>query len=204
MKKLTTISLVLLLAVLFCAPAAIAGTSLKLDKETYLKAGTKLVYAIERDGKKYDLNIQILGLTPDVRFRWDMTAPMNKNGIMTLMPDARESAGGIITNLGEGMVNLHDLTAIWLSNTLMDKIKNAGGILMTVDGNALACKVMHDTPSPLQVLIDGKDAQLSTITIHNGMTDATKKTITVLDSKDFPIIVQMNMGWTMTLKSITN
>jgi hypothetical protein len=43
---------------------------------------------------------------------------------------------------------------------------------------------------------------LSTIYFNNGVLDNNKRELVVLDSKDFPIIVQMNLGWTITLKEI--
>ena len=67
-------------------------------------------------------------------------------------------------------------------------------------------KVIRNTPNmPIPVItpiVNGKPMTLNTIYLNNGILGENMREVVLLDSKDFPIIVKMNLGWTITLKEI--
>ena len=205
MKRIFNTSLIVLLTVAFCAATSFAGNSMKPNNETYIKVGTKLVYAINKNGEKYNVTVTITSLSPTISFDWKESAPRTSKGSITMTADAIDHASGIITGSMGGALNLDKETAIWLSKSLMSQITGEGRLVMTVDGKEMPCKTVHFNEPPTTVIINGKPTPEATQMVHNGyMEPATKRTITYLDSTDFPILVKLDFGWTMTLTSISN
>ncbi|MEI6817343.1 MAG: hypothetical protein WCL14_12090 [Bacteroidota bacterium] len=201
MKKIIKSTLVLMLAVAFFAPS-FAGKVINPNGETFIKVGSKLTYAIDRDGKKYDMVVTITKLSPQISFDWQMTAPANRNGSVTMSEKAVGHAMNVITDFANGATTLNGESAIWLSYDNFYQMKNDRHGIFQLDGKDNASKVVNFNEPPVIVKVNGSDMTMTTLMLHNGIMSADKKIIQVLDSKDFPIILKIEAGWSMTLKSI--
>src|SRR5207249_1025986 len=61
------------------------------DLETYEKAmkpGTVLTYDVNAKDKKYQFIVTVKKLGDDIAFDWKMTDPINKNGTVSMSPEA--------------------------------------------------------------------------------------------------------------------
>jgi hypothetical protein len=209
MKNLIRLNLVLLLSVILSVSTVFAGNKIFRDGENFIKVGTKMVYAVVNGDKKYDFIVTVKQLSPELIFDWEMTAPVNTKGTITIPQKDMQHAMAFYNYFSPGSLTLDGETSVWLSNDQFNQIKNNRYGIFKLDGKngkETPMKVIRNTPNmPIPVItpiVNGKPMTLNTIYLNNGILGENMREVVLLDSKDFPIIVKMNLGWTITLKEI--
>lgn len=200
MKKTTVLS-ALLLASIF------AFAQVKL--ETLVKPGTKLVYAVEAQGNKYDFIITVKKLNPLV-FDWQMTDPINTSGTITHTAKAMISANTMYNFFSPGAKKLDDKTiSVWLSkNTFAGVMKAGKGIMMKMNVGAEAKKMGTYTGAlNLEILVNGekqtiKEELVKELSDGGVPADNNDDFFTVYSSPKLPIILRMQNGFSIGLKEI--
>jgi len=200
MKKIT---------ILFSLLIACLLTSAQVKLETLVKPGTKLIYAVEAQGKKYDFIVTVKKLSPLV-FDWQMTDPVNTSGTITHTAKAMISANTMYNFFSPGAKKLDDKTiSVWLSKNTFAGIMKAGkGIMMKMNVGAEPKKMGTYTGAlPLEILVDGQtktvDEELVNELSDKGVpADNDDDFFTVYGSAKLPIILRMRNGFYIGLKEI--
>lgn len=209
MKNLIKLNLVLLLSVTLSVSTIFAGNKITRDGENFIKIGAKMVYAVVNGDQKYDFIVTVKQFSPDLVFDWEMTAPVSTKGTITIPQKDMQHAMAFYNYFSPGSLILDGETSVWLSNDQFNQIKNNRYGIFKLDGKGgkeTPMKVIRNTPGmPIPVItpiVNGKPMTLNTIYLNNGILGDNIREVVLLDSKDFPIIVKMNLGWTITLKEI--
>jgi len=88
----------------------------QVNLQSLVKPGTKLIYAVEANGEKYDFIITVKALLPALVFDWQMTNDANSNGTITHTAQAMISANTMYNYFAPGQKTLgDDMISVWLS-----------------------------------------------------------------------------------------
>lgn len=167
------------------------------QKIDWIKKGTTLTYDVKYLETKYQFIIKIINLKPDVVFSWEMTEPQNSKGKVNMSKEALATAIKQNNFFKSGEFFFTDMTTVWVSKKVFSSLKKAKPILIDLlneEANLKFVKLDKKT-----VLIDG--IKTKNIEVIYAETDLSQK-YWILDCPDFPIILKMDLGWSIDLKSV--
>lgn len=189
---------IVLLFIALCTFAYIGSAQTANDAVT-IKVGTQLVYDVVTPNASYQFIITIKKLTDGVTFDWQMTAPMNKKGTIEMTKEATETATELYNYFTGGTVQLTDKTSVWVSQEVWNDMHDEDEMAMiSIDGQEDA-GFFRENGEDYKVKYNGSNTTLKTSQLSS-LTDT--RTITVWENQNFPIILSMDLGWTITLKEI--
>jgi hypothetical protein len=171
------------------APKAAAGF--------VLKNGDILVYEVNVNGDVYNFEVAIKEIREAIVFDWTMPQK-DMSGEVTLEKEARAGAT-VYKNFfkdGEDWA-FTDTSTVWMSRKNYNEAKK-GGTIMTVDRNG-AERFDKKPGGALDITFKGKPMKIKYMQVSNA--DGSR-TLQVLDNVAQPLIVNMNLGWTITLKEV--
>src|SRR4249919_2984659 len=93
MKKILFLSALLMLGIISFA---------QVNIQTLIKPGSKLIYAVEANGIKYDFIVTVKALVPALVFDWEMTDRAGNSGTITHTPTAMVSANTMYNYFSPG------------------------------------------------------------------------------------------------------
>jgi hypothetical protein len=147
-------------------------------------------------------------VTTDFEFDWAMTTGDNLNGHIKITAAAMKSATGQNNYFGPRLKNatLTDKTTIWVSQDVFTQLNKKGSAKMDV-GNGeetftvVGWKTDNEDKAAFNdnVIIKGNDKTLVTLHIKN---DDGSRQLWILNNAQNPLIVKMDLGWTIVLKSV--
>ncbi|NVO02599.1 MAG: hypothetical protein HXX09_07820, partial [Bacteroidetes bacterium] len=167
------------------------------QKIEWIKKGAVLTYDVKYQETNYQFIIRIINLKPDVSFSWEMTEPQNSKGKVNMSKEALATALKQNNFFKSGELFLTDMTTVWVSKKVFSSLKKAKPILIDLlneEANLKFVKLDKKT-----FLIDG--VKTKNIEVIYAETDLNQK-YWILDSPDFPIILKMDLGWSIDLKSV--
>lgn len=186
MKKIVTLLMLLL------AFAANAQT-LKL------KAGSVLTYKVTNAGQSYVFTVTLKSWEPDRSFDYDMGEPANLKGNVTLTAGALANATGQVNMFSGGPLSLTDRTTVWLSKTVFNSLKTEFQARVSVDGGT-PITLLNNYEDKYNVPVDGKDTGLNIIYAEE--QSGKPYHYWILNDAENPLIVKMELGWTIELTEI--
>lgn len=186
MKKFTTIILAL---VAFAANAQTLG----------LKAGSVLTYLVSANGKTYNFIITIKNWDGDRVFDYEMTAPVSQTGNVTITSAAMSNASGQHNIFGGGPISLSDKTTVWFSKMVFDGLKKDFQARISCDGGS-PVTLLNNYEDICAVKVDGKETRLKVIYAEEQSGKPYKYWI--LDDPANPLILKMDLGWTIQLTDV--
>ena len=184
--------------------------SLSILKEeatfTYdLKKGDKMVYHVNAYGKEYDFIVSINGFDYDkgIDFNYEMTAPASKTGRVKISPAAFHSSRRYVNQFSGGDLNLTDASTIWLCYDAFYDDMPKRQTMMTIDNAApeLFYRPEEDAVEHA-IKFKGEDVKVEAFLINNRKDGNGNKEIWVHNSSSNPLIIRMDLGWTIELKEI--
>ena len=185
MKKIISCSLLVLLAMTVSVKAQ--------TNELKVVPGYKFSWSLSLG---YNFDINIIKLKPDFTFDWSMGN--GSKGQTIIKHEALMSAKKLVNYFSNGdTVSLVKATTVILSNPEYDSLK--AGKPVNITSNDTLQKLTFVKKGKMNVLVDGKDMSLD---ILYGETNLKHK-YWIWDNKDTPLIFKMDIGWTITIKSIT-
>jgi hypothetical protein len=184
------------LALLVVAPTAKAGD----EMPAWLKVGTRMTYGVEFSGQNYDFIVTVKQLGPDLVFDYEMTAPANKKGNVTIRAKALVDADKMNNMFGGGPMVLEDKTTVWIAQTFVKEYR-AKELSHRIDtGSGYEIFLPPDAPDKTyKATVDGKEV---TFPIHHITADGGSQTLWFHDNLAAPLIFKMDLGWKIWLKTI--
>ena len=180
----------------------------QVNLQSLIKPGTKLIYAVEANGQKYDFIVTVKALAPALVFDWQMTDPININGTITHTAAAMVSANTLYNYFAPGTKTLDDNTlSVWISkNTLTSLTKGTKSVMLKMNTNESAKKmgVTEEDPKELKILVNGEKETVEqfTATDLNAVNAPGEEQVYFTFAAKMPIILSMKNGFYIALKEI--
>lgn len=167
-------------------------------------------WAVNANGSNYNFNISNININEDggLDFDWLMTSGASMNGHIKITKDAMEKANAQNNYFGPDLKNatLTDKTTIWISKAVFSELQTNGSAKMDVGNGEEVFSLITDkpnerdaTPFDDKVKISGIEKFINTIHVKN--TDGSRQLWILNDAKN-PMIVKMDIGFSISLKSI--
>ncbi len=189
----------------------------QVNIQSLVKPGTKLIYAVEANGQKYNFIVTVKALAPALIFDWEMTDRAGNKGTITHTAVAMLSGNTMYNYFSPGPKTLDDYTlSVWLSkNTFTSLTKGTKYVMMKMNTNEGLKKMGTASSND-----DEKDAEESELNIIvNGEKEIIEEKIAVelnaegrlvadgalfsfYNSAKMPIILSMQNGFSIVLKEI--
>ncbi len=201
MKKFTLLSGILLVLSLF--------SFAQVNLQSLIKPGTKLTYAVDANGQKYNFIVTVKALVPALVFDWEMTDRANNNGTLTHTAAAMISANTMYNYFSPGTKTLSDdMISVWLSkNTFAGLMKAGKGVMMKMNVGEAAKKMgTYTGANELEILVNGEketiEEELANELNNEGTPTTDDNFFTFYNSAKMPIILRMRNGFYIALKEI--
>lgn len=171
-----------------------------------LKPGTKLIYSVFRNGEYSNIILTINTVFPDLDFTYQTTFDPMAKGEVTMSQNALHNADRIIYYLLGRNLNLDNATFLWFSQKSYNNLINTGRASITSENGKLIS--LSKLNNSVKKIIEGND------TIYVNYTNAAQvlgdstteidygDTYQILDDPNNPMILKMDVGWTVDLKKI--
>ncbi len=168
--------------------------------ENAIKPGTQLTYDVNAGGKQYKFIVTIKKLGAEIAFDWKMTEPVNKTGSVAMSAAAVAKADALFNYFNGGPTVLEKETSVWISQKLFNDIATTAQGAIRVNGAADTVTVMSNTISEFNFNLNGNLVAIPGWELQGGSD--IKYTIDVIESAKFPLIVRMDLGWTISLSEV--
>lgn len=174
---------------------------------TTIKTAT---WAVNSNGSDYDFTVSNLkgDTNSDFEFNWSMTSGTDMNGHIKLTRAAMEKAIAQNNYFGASLKNatLTDKTSVWVSKAVInDLIKNNKSKMDVGNGEeefTLVPDIQNDRdPDGFadKIMVNGNEKFLNALHVQNA--DGSRQ-LWILNDANNPMIVKMDIGFKITLKSI--
>ncbi len=179
------------------------NTNISSKIPTYTpKANDVLTYQVTTPTSSYTFTVIIKTLKPDLSFDWVMSGDVNQKGSVFYENATAADAMGLHNMFTAGAVKLKDQTSVWVSNTFFKLLKSNVTANVSVDKAITADGFKNCGIQSFTFDLNGTKTTMPYVKANNAENCAGDKTIYVLDNAQNPLIMYMNMGWTIELKSI--
>lgn len=169
------------------------------DLESFEKAmrpGTVLTYDVDMGGKQYKFIVTLKKSGDEISFDWKMTEPVNKSGAVNMSPTAVKNADALFNYFAGGTSNLEKETSVFLSKKVFDDVAANAETLLKVNGASDTATRMSNTIGEFNFNLNGNLIAVPAWELEGG--SEIKYKVFAIESRQFPLIVQMNLGWTIT------
>jgi hypothetical protein len=167
-----------------------------------LKKGTKLVYDVNYNGTQYEFIVTIKDQQETYTFDWSMGVPVNKSGTVSITQDALENADGLFNYFSSGSIHLADQSCFMLSRKMYNAFSDKGSMIVYTNKKANEYSEFGNAYNHTQTF-DYKNSETQEFYCRT-VTDKDDYQITYVNDASFPLIIEMNLGWTLKLKTIYN
>ncbi len=198
MKKFLSAFVFLLLL----ASANLFGQNIS-DLESFEKAmrpGTVLTYDVNMGGKQYKFIVTLKKSADEISFDWKMTEPVNKSGTVNMSAAAVKNADALFNYFAGGASNLDKETSIFLSKKVFDDVAANAETLLKVNGASDTATRMSNTIGEFNFNLNGNLIAVPAWELEGG--SEVKYKVFAIESRQFPLIVQMDLGWIIALVEI--
>ena len=169
-----------------------------------LYRGDKLVYHVNTGTKEYDFIVTInkYDFNKGIDFNYEMTNSSNTKGHVIISGAAKNTSKKYVNYFRGGDLKLTDAATVWLCyDNFMDL--PAKKTQMTFDNGEEETFYRQDNDEVNPVIIfKGKEMKLDAFIINNGADGKGNKTLWVLNGSGNPLILKMDLGWTIELKEV--
>ncbi len=175
-------------------------------KSLYMgQTGDKLMYEVNAGGQVYDFIITIQRPESDeyrYSFNWEMTAPVNKSGHVNISKKGALDSKKYVNYFTGGNLTLTDASTVWMTGENFVEMPDKK-TTMQLDNNEPETFYRKDEAETEQVIkYKGKDIKLDIFKVDNDKPGADHRQVWVQGISSFPLIVKMDLGWTIRLKEI--
>lgn len=169
-----------------------------------INRGDKLVYHVSFGEKEYDFIVTIndAGYEKGVDFNFEMTAPVNKKGHVTISGKARAESSRYINYFSGGELNLTDACTVWLTNKNFSEMPEKKTIMTLDDGSPEVFYRPEKDDVNLVVNVKGKKMKIDGFSINNAADGTGNETLWINNISSNSLILRMDLGWTIELKEI--
>ncbi|WP_462249834.1 tetratricopeptide repeat protein [Ferruginibacter sp.] len=169
-----------------------------------------ITWSVNSYGGNYNFKVTNLtgNATDSLVFDWLMTSGPNMNGHITITKQALEKATAQNNNFGPDLKNatLTDKTTVWISKAVFNELTKKGSCKIDVGAGEEIFTAVTDVAGKrdeesfdLKIPINGSVKYLNTFHIKNA---AGSRQLWILNDIQNPMIVKMDIGFLLSLKSI--
>lgn len=175
-----------------------------------IEVGDQLTYQVEAGDKEYDFIMTPTRLDKSgISFEYEMTAPANKKGMITMTADALSTSNVLYNHFSGGDVELNDQTSVFISQAMMEAATNGNGTFFaegieepgdefnTLEGNTSPAN--NSTYLKLKKKVGGKEYAFDGPIME---TADGEKVLRFTDGGGYPFITYMKLGFRVYLKEI--
>lgn len=169
-----------------------------------IKKGDTLVYEVNAGSNTYDFIVIINDESSEegIDFNYEMTNAANTRGHVTINADAKKKATKYVNYFRGGELKLTDACTVWLSGKNFDDMTNKKTTLQ-LDNNAPETFYLPDDNEVYPVVkIKGEDKKINGFAINNAADGNGTKTLWINDISANPLIIKMDLGFSIALKEI--
>ena len=190
-----------ILILLFCLQHISAQNISDLEAyEKAMKPGTVLTYDVSMGGKQYKLIVTLKKVGDEIAFDWKTTEPANKSGTVVMSAAAVKTADALFGYFAGGNSNLEKETSLFISKKEFDDVAANAEALFKMNGAADTATRMSNTIGEFNFNLNGNLIAVPAWELEGG--SEIKYKLFAIESRQFPLIVQMNLGWSMVLTEI--
>ena len=161
-----------------------------------LKEGSRLTYWVDYYGEQYDFIVTVKEIGEEgIKFDYRMTK-LGTKGSVEITKGALNQALGQENTFRGGELVLSSKTTVWISRLVYSSLKGEGKVNVDV-GEGTETLVLKGKEK-FEVEVDGKVKKMGVLLAE---TSEGKK-FTITDDKKFPLILKMDLGWLIGIKSI--
>jgi hypothetical protein len=167
-----------------------------------IKEGMTLVYGMDYFGKKADVYFHIKSLNHQVVFDYEGTGERKNSGTIIMAEKALEMARAQDNYYHEGgKKNLENQTTIWVSKLVFDKLVSQGEVSISTDGGASQVRLIDGVVQHNFPIVNVENTETNVSCIYAATSDEKVK-YWVSMNEDNPVILRMEMGWSIWLKEV--
>lgn len=170
--------------------------------EKAIKPGTILTYDVTMGEKKYQLTATIKKLGDEIAFDWETTSPASKKGGIAMNGIAVSKADALFNDFSGGETNLDKETSLFISKKIFNEIAANAQAEMKLSGPSDTTTMLSNTISEFNFNLNNNLVAVPGWELQGG--SEIKYTVDIIESVKFPLIVKIDLGWTMQLISVSN
>ncbi|MFZ4059584.1 MAG: hypothetical protein ACOYKE_15675 [Ferruginibacter sp.] len=165
-------------------------------QSSLLNTGNKLIYKVDQSGYVYHFALKPKSTKPNFTFSWQMDNEENNSGIVTVSSAALTSSLKMHNYFQRGKTTLANATSVLLSKAAYQSILKNKKVSLA-DGST---KYTFENADETDVTYYQGEQEQSVKAIY--LSDAAGNSITVLKDEKYPLILRMNIGWSITLETV--
>lgn len=166
-----------------------------------LKKGMTLIYQVDNISQKYDFTINIEEITPAIVFSFKMTNARKTAGKITITKEALKNAIAQYNYFQSNEVVLNKQTTVWVSKKVWNNLKKKKKSDISTNSGEMNLKTLELVKSQdYPLLLNGEELSLTSLYCVTSDTNAYKYWI--LDDINNPIILKMELNFSIELKEV--
>ncbi|HNZ41805.1 MAG TPA: hypothetical protein PLI16_03555 [Bacteroidales bacterium] len=166
-------------------------------KSPWFKNGSVLTYHVVNGAKEYNYIVSDLDLSKDISFRWKMTEPVNYNGSIKIFDAALDTAMKMVNYFENGSaLDMNNKTTAMFSRKAYKMLIGQQPVSVNID-NAQET-VGFERYENYHITVDGVQQQVEVMVAST----ATGKKFWILDNPKFPLIIKMELAFTIDLRTV--
>ncbi len=202
MKKIVLLATLLITFVPFSMAQFDMDEEIMKGSTLLPSVGQKLVYGVDYYGNSYDFIVTITSLKDGISFEYEMTNATNTKGTVSISAKAMDDALAQNNMFSGGEMNLLNKTTVWVSHKVFTDLQESGVAGVLPDGvnqtKLRYKKVAHDYEAMNG--ISGK--KMNNLSYVYAESDDQKYKYWVHLDDNYPLILKMDIGWSIWLKEI--
>lgn len=161
-----------------------------------LNTNDKFIYDVEAGGSTYNFTFKIKSLLPSFSFVWQMNNEDAGYGKVSTTAAALATSKKMYNYFSSGDVTLTNATSVILSKAAYADIIQKKKVIL-FDGDK---KFIFENPDETDFSYTINGEEKTTKAIY--LSDADQHDIIILKNAAYPIILKMNLGWTIKLNTV--
>jgi len=174
-----------------------------------LKHGSVLIYDIDANSEKFDLIVTLKKVKPEIVFSYETSGPSKKKGTITIPAAAIDSSRTLNNDFSGGNKTLNGELSLFLSRLIYGELAmagmNEGGTSFRANPKDTMENFTRGEPNLNEIKVNGHNIQIDGERFYDFVNEKTGNyhyAFTVLKNEEFPLILDMNLGWILHLKQI--
>ncbi len=166
-----------------------------------IKPGTRLIYEVNYEGAQYEFTISVTNLSDSCAFSWSTGKPGNKSGYLIVSQNAMNNANGFYNYFSNDSGHyINDQCCLTVSQKIFDTFKSNGSMEIYTDIHKKVLAIFGKAYTHTQSFRYQNDVikEFDCKTVSDG----NDYFVTYVNDESFPLIMEMNIGWSMKLKHI--
>ncbi|MFN8283686.1 MAG: hypothetical protein U0U67_10755 [Chitinophagales bacterium] len=173
-----------------------------INPNSFFKKDTQFIYDVNHNGLQYALTLKITKVNDGFSFDWQTDKPLNKKGSVSIHDSAMQNANAIFSSFNQDKVELTNQTSIVISDKMFESWKGSSSMEIAPDATKSIKSIFGNGYNHTQNFEyknnNSNELECRTVSDKDGYS------ITYLNDANFPIIVEMNLDWSIKLRKIVD